>query len=106
MTKKHYGCIFIIDGSLFKLRKEVKNIMPKFDGTGPMGQGAGTGRGLGPCGAGMRRGWGCCGGYGLGFRRFISPKNELAALEDEEGMLEQELAAVREEKAALKDQQK
>ena len=80
--------------------------MPKLDGTGPMGQGAGTGRGFGPCGGGMRRGWGCRGGYGYGFRRFISPKNELAALVDEEKMLEEELAAVKEEKAALKGQQK
>jgi len=91
---------------LLKLRKEVKKIMPKLDGTGPMGQGAGTGRGMGPCVGGMRRGWGCWGGYGYGFRRFISPKNELAALEDEEKMLEEELTAVKEEKAALKDQQK
>ncbi|MDD5638716.1 MAG: DUF5320 domain-containing protein [Candidatus Pacebacteria bacterium] len=78
--------------------------MPRFDGTGPLGQGPRTGRGLGPCGGGMR--CGCWGGYGYGFRRFISPKNELAALEDEEKMLEEELAAVREEKAALKDQKK
>jgi len=70
--------------------------MPRFNGTGPMGQGPRTGRGLGPCG----------GGYGFGFRRFISPKNELAALEDEEKMLEEELSAIREEKAALKGQQK
>jgi len=49
---------------------------------------------------------GCGGGYGFGFRRFISPKNELAALEDEEKMLEEELSAIREEKAALKGQQK
>jgi hypothetical protein len=77
--------------------------MPKLDGTGPMGQGPMTGRGLGPCGGGMRRG---CWGGGFGFRRFISPKNELAALEDEEKMLEEELSALREEKAALKDQQK
>jgi len=91
---------------LLKLRKEVKKIMPRFNGTGPMGQGAGTGWGLGPCGSGMRRGWGCRGGYGFGFRRFISPKNEMAALEDEEKMLEEELAAIKEEKTALKDQQK
>jgi len=78
--------------------------MPKLDGTGPMGQGGGTCRGFGPCGGGMRRGWGCRGGYGYGFRRFISPKNELAALVDEEKMLEEELAAVKEEKAALKGQ--
>ena len=80
--------------------------MPKLDGTGPMGQGVGTGRGLGPCGGGMRRGWGCRGGYGFGFRRFISPKNELAALEDEEKILEEELVAIKEEKTALKDRQK
>jgi hypothetical protein len=55
---------------------------------------------------GWRRGWGCRGGYGFGFRRFISPKNELAALVDEEKMLEEELAAIKEEIAALKDQQK
>ena len=30
--------------------------MPGFDKTGPEGLGAGTGRGLGPCGAGLRRG--------------------------------------------------
>jgi hypothetical protein len=77
--------------------------MPKFDETSPIGQGPRTGRGLGPCGLGMRRGLGCCGGYGYG-RRFISPKNELAALEDEEKMLEEELSAIREEKAALKGQ--
>ena len=80
--------------------------MPRLDRTGPMGQGPRTGRGLGPCGGGMRQGWGCQGGYGFGFRRFASPKNELSALEDEEKMLEEELQAIREEKAALKDQKK
>ena len=78
--------------------------MPRLDETGPLGYGPGTGRGLGPCGAGMRRGWGYWGSYGS--RRYISPKNELAALEDEEKMLEEELSAIREEKAALKGQQK
>jgi len=80
--------------------------MPKLDRTGPMGQGAETGRGLGHCGSGLRRGWGCRSGYGFGFRRFISPKNEMAALEGEEKMLEEELAAIKEEKTALKGQQK
>jgi len=78
--------------------------MPRLDKTGPMGYGPATGRGLGPCGAGMaRRGWNC---RGFGFRRFISPKNELAALEDEEKMLEEELRIVKEEKSALKDREK
>jgi len=70
-----------------------------------MGQGPKTGRGLGPCGLGLRNGWGCWGGYGYGFRRFVSPKNALAALEDDEKMLEEELAVIRQEKAALKDQE-
>ena len=77
--------------------------MPRYDGTGPLGQGPRTGRGLGPCGGygGYGFGWRRAGG-GFGFRRFISPKNELAALESEEAMLEEELVAIREEKAALK----
>lgn len=78
--------------------------MPRFDETGPWGTGPGTGRGLGPCGGGIRRGWIRGGGYGFGFRRFVSPKNELAALEDEEKMLEEELKAIREEILALKGQ--
>jgi len=78
--------------------------MPKLNKTGPMGQGPRTGREMGVCNGAMRRGWGCWGGYG--FRRFVSPKNELAALEDEEKMLENELAAIREEKTVLKSQQK
>jgi hypothetical protein len=49
----------------------------------------------------MRRGWSCC-----GRRRFISPKNEMVALEEDEKMLEEELAAVREEKKALQGAQK
>lgn len=38
--------------------------MPRYDGTGPWGQGPGTGWGLGPCGVGRRRGYG--GGFGRG----------------------------------------
>jgi hypothetical protein len=87
------------------MRKETNN-MPRLNGTGPGGQGSMTGRGLGACGGGMGRGRVCLRGSGYGFRRFISPKNELAALEDEEKMLEEELAAIREEKAALAGQQK
>jgi len=39
--------------------------MPRGDGTGPMGAGAMTGRGLGPCAGGDRLGYGP--GYGAGF---------------------------------------
>jgi hypothetical protein len=41
--------------------------MPRFDGTGPFGQGP-VGRGLGPCGAGRRIGFGP--GFGCGSRGF------------------------------------
>lgn len=74
------------------------------NGTGPLGQGAGTGWGRGPCGGGSRRGRGCWGGYGIGRRRFISPKNEKVALEEEEKMLLEELAVVKAEKEALQKQ--
>ena len=40
--------------------------MPGFDGTGPLAQGPGTGRGLGPCGARVRNPWGY---WGVGFGR-------------------------------------
>lgn len=52
--------------------------MPRRDGTGPIGEGAKTGRGLGPCtgesarftrfkrGQGTRRGFGHCRGFGFG----------------------------------------
>ncbi|HBD24600.1 MAG: hypothetical protein A2566_02665 [Candidatus Zambryskibacteria bacterium RIFOXYD1_FULL_40_13] len=78
--------------------------MPKLDGTGPMGQGARAGQGLGLCGMGIRQGWGFRGAWCP--RRFISPKNEIMALEDEEKILEEELVAIRKEKQALKEEQK
>ena len=81
--------------------------MPKLDATGPRGQGVGTGRGMGNCGfagvaVGRRMGFGCRGGYGR--RRFISPKNELSALEEEERILKEELEFIKAEKEALKAQ--
>jgi len=43
----------------------------------------------------------CWSGFGPGYRRFASPKNELALLEDEEKALEEQLKMLREEKTAL-----
>lgn len=71
--------------------------MPRFDGTGPMGLGPRTGRGLGPCGSGYcPRGLGFGRGYGrgFGFRQFSSDKNTKVALEDEKQILEEELKAI------------
>ena len=61
--------------------------MPGQDKTGPLGQGAMTGRGLGPCGGGMRRGFGrrfgrgrCPAKFAVGFSK-----------EEEKKILEAEL---------------
>ncbi len=66
-----------------------------------MGFGPVTGRGMGPC---ARRGMGWRNGCSYG--RFISPKNELAALEEDEKALERELEMIREEKSVLEKEVK
>lgn len=85
--------------------------MPRFDGTGPMGYGPGTGWGMGPCGAGMawRKGRGQGREGRGGFRRFwgympyhgeITKDEEKAMLEEDAKILEEKLTAV---KARLKE---
>ncbi|HUW71968.1 MAG TPA: DUF5320 domain-containing protein [Candidatus Humimicrobiaceae bacterium] len=84
--------------------------MPRYNGTGPMGQGAGTGWGLGPCGAGMgwRRGGGR--GRGFGWRRFWgyypgptpTKKEEVGNLSEEAAILEEELKAIKARLTELK----
>lgn len=61
--------------------------MPRFNGTGPLGQGAMTGRGFGPCGNGMRMGSGR--GFGLGCRRQVAPTKD-----EEKKILEAELKQI------------
>ncbi|SKC81168.1 DUF5320 domain-containing protein [Maledivibacter halophilus] len=79
--------------------------MPRNDGTGPLGNGPMTGRGLGLCndgkafgfGLGRRgRGLGCRRGFGRGFGRFFydinqNPQNQKAILEKQKEILELEL---------------
>lgn len=86
--------------------------MPGLDGTGPMGAGPLTGRGLGPCGFGMRRGFGrgygrrawlgC--GFGPGYARqlVLTKEEQKKILEAELKELEAEKKAILEELAALK----
>ena len=84
--------------------------MPRRNGTGPLGQGPRTGWGMGPCGGGMGWGRGFGKGFGCGFGRFwrfgsqVSPKDEKQMLEEEAGVLEDELKAVKERLSELKDQ--
>jgi len=88
--------------------------MPRFNGTGPSGQGPGTGWGLGPCGAGMGRRRGAGRGYGRGLGRGfgsgrfwgyqpqINEKEEKEILEDEVTGLEEELKATKERLGEIK----
>lgn len=81
--------------------------MPRGDGTGPMGTGSRTGRGLGNCPAGTRRGLGLAAlglglGWGLkrGFRNFWGNQNsedKLAKLKSQATMLEEGLSKIKEE---------
>lgn len=83
--------------------------MPRFDGTGPLGYGPGTGRRLGPCGAGIgwRRGFGrgygrpsCWGPYDTPYR--MTQKEETETLRNEAEILEEELKEIKERLAELK----
>ena len=78
--------------------------MPKFDGTGPLGQGPRTGRGFGPCSGGMGYGRGFGGGFGMGYgrRQLFTKKEEKEVLEDELKDLEDEMQAVKERLSELK----
>ncbi|MFA6089216.1 MAG: DUF5320 domain-containing protein [Candidatus Woesearchaeota archaeon] len=63
--------------------------MPNKDGTGPLGQGSTTGRGMGPCGCGQRRGFGR--GRGMGFR---NTNPVILTKEEEKKILEAELKEI------------
>ena len=84
--------------------------MPRFDRTGPQGQGPMTGRGMGPCnvGFGFRRGM----GRGIGYGRFwgwVQPqtkKGQLNALRDYRKSLEGELEELKKEEGKLSNETK
>ncbi len=85
--------------------------MPRGDGTGPMGQGSMTGRGMGRCSSGVKRGLGLAVGLGLGlglrrgFRRFwdtnASSNDELSILKSQASALEEDLAIIKEKISEL-----
>jgi len=83
-------------------KKEVKIYMPGGDGTGPLGQGPLTGRGLGPCGRGLGR------GFRRRFYRYpvqpitLTKQEEKKILEEEKKDLELELKAIQEKLKELK----
>ena len=65
--------------------------MPRYSGTGPLGEGPMTGRGFGPCGRGFRRGYGRCFGFGN-----IPKEDEKKLIEEEKKYLEQRLKELNE----------
>jgi len=69
--------------------------MPFRNGTGPEGQGAGRGRGFGPCGGGNRRRFGQ--GFGQGRRgRCASSGDSREFLQAQASRLESQLKQIRE----------
>ncbi len=50
--------------------------MPNYDGTGPSGKGAKTGRGMGPCGKGQKKGTGAGQGLGRGLGKGKRSQNK------------------------------
>ena len=71
--------------------------MPRFDQSGPLGQGPMTGRGLGPCGGGLGFGRGY--GRGFGWRRwgYYPPARE------EKEMIQEEMSVLKEQIKILED---
>jgi len=77
--------------------------MPRLNGTGPIGGGPMTGRGLGFCGGGFRRGFGR---YGLGYspsQTQVTKEEEKEILQGELSYLEAELKAVKARLAEFKE---
>lgn len=76
--------------------------MPKMNGTGPMGQGAMTGRGRGNCNPGEKMFW-CGRRMGVNsVKSSDSPKEQLETLNEREKMLNEALETVKAERKALK----
>ncbi len=70
------------------------------DGTGPLGSGPLTGRGLGQCRTGFRRGFGR--GMGRGFRRFaMVPQTMELTQTNEKKILQEELKEIELEKTEI-----
>lgn len=82
--------------------------MPRQNGTGPLGRGAKTGRGMGPCEGGMINS--PCGDRRMGWRRFwgycpgpaLSEKDELEMLMSEKEAMEEGLENINARLAELK----
>ena len=70
--------------------------MPAQDGTGPLGQGPMTGRGLGPCCYWMPRGFSRGFGRGFGFRKQV-----ILTKDEEKKILEAELKEIELEKQEI-----
>ena len=82
--------------------------MPRMDGSGPMGMGPMTGRGLGPCGYGYGRGYGR--GRGMGYGRGYGwglPWNPVSYRQptatEEKTIVQDDIAALREELKAAEE---
>lgn len=75
--------------------------MPRRDGTGPMGRGTMSGKGMGFCNEskfinGMGMGAGCRGSRRMGFRSNINLEDEKSILNSQKNLLENDLNSIKE----------
>ena len=75
--------------------------MPRRDGTGPMGLGSRTGRGMGPCCGGYGSGGGYGMGMGYGRTGRMSKEDKKEMLKEESQYLKEDLDAIEKELAEL-----
>ena len=78
--------------------------MSRMDGTGPMGMGPMTGRGLGPCGYGYGRGYGR--GRGMGYGRGYGYGTPISPWSYRQPTVTEEKAIVQDDVVALKEELK
>ena len=81
--------------------------MPRLDGTGPMGQGSMTGRGMGNCRPQMRRGLGQGQGQGQGrgWRRWFGFSNQQVSQPTKEEEIGETKSNIQEMEQEIKDMQ-
>jgi len=87
--------------------------MPKRDGTGPIGMGPRTGRGMGRCSSEAKHGLGIALGIGLGLglkrgfrnllRLSLSPEEEISELKSQSTALENGLSKIKERISELEN---
>lgn len=92
----------IVMGKYPKRNKKEMGLMPRRDGTGPMGMGPMTGRRRGPCG--VAKAAGTIGGLGLGLGLGLGRMRNVSSPQEEKELLKEEKAALENRLNQINDQ--